>query len=140
MESYKCQNCGGILVEKDGVYHCEYCRMTYRNDNLKKSYERIRQALHDSMKGVVNEELLNDKLEKIANARHNLYKARTGAFIDSAEVEKWAEEILKFDPNDVQGNFYALASRKKWKRLNKFMRNLMAKCSCLNSTWLLLIF
>ncbi|MBR2341832.1 MAG: leucine-rich repeat protein [Clostridia bacterium] len=127
MKNFKCENCGAELVEKNENYFCEYCKITYRDDTVKKAYEKVRQSLYDTFKGILGEEILRDRLEKIANARHNLYKARTGSFIRSEEVLKWAEEILKLSSEDVQAEFYSIAAQKRYKELNKFMRTLNAR-------------
>ena len=128
MKHFKCENCGSDLKKNaDDTYSCSYCKRTYYDDSLEKAYERVYQNLHNTVRGVVTEELLKQKIEQIANCRRALYKARNGQFVDSKEIGKWSEEILKLCPDDAQANFYAMASKKRWSELNKFMQKLNAR-------------
>ena len=102
MKYFKCENCGSDLVKNpDNTCSCSYCKRTYYDDSLEKAYKRVCENLHNTMQGILTDELLKQKIEQIANCRQALYKARTGQFIDSKQVEKWSEEILKLVPDDA---------------------------------------
>ena len=127
MRSYKCENCGAEL-EKDGEYFsCQYCHTTYRDDSIEKAYNRLYANLTSTVKDIVTEELMNARLEKIANCRQNLYRARTGVYIDSKEIGKWSDEILKLNPDDVQATFYSIAAKERWQDLNAFLATINAR-------------
>ncbi len=127
MRSYKCENCGAEL-KKDGEYFsCQYCHTTYRDDSIEKAYNRLYANLTSTVKDIVTEELMNARLEKIANCRQNLYRARTGAYIDSKEIAKWSDEILKLNPDDVQATFYSIAAKERWQDLNAFLATINAR-------------
>ena len=128
MKYFKCENCGSELTKNhDDTYSCGYCKRTYYDDSLDKAYKRVCENLHNTMQGILTDELLKQKIEQIANCRQALYKARNGQFIDSGEVLKWSEEILKLTPDDAQANFYAIATKKRWGELNQFMQKLNAR-------------
>ena len=128
MKYFKCENCGSKLTKnQDDTYSCGYCKRTYYDDSLDKAYKRVCENLHNTMQGILTDELLKQKIEQIANCRQALYKARNGQFIDSGEVLKWSEEILKLTPDDAQANFYAIATKKRWGELNQFMQKLNAR-------------
>ena len=115
MKYFKCENCGSELTKgENSTYNCMYCRRVYRDDSLEKAYERVYHNIQGTMQGVITEELLNKKVEQLSACRQALYKARTGQFVDSKEVEKWAEEIFKLAPDDAQAIFYKLAAKKRW--------------------------
>ena len=127
MRSYKCENCGAELKQEGENFTCAYCKTVYRDDSVEKAYDRVYRNLTSTVKDIVTEELLNARIEQIANCRQNLYKARTGVYIDSKEIGKWADEILKLNPEDAQATFYSIASKERWAELNGFLATLNAR-------------
>ena len=128
MKNYKCQNCGAQLKKQtNGTYYCEYCRHSYNDDSVEKAYEIACREIKIATKTVVSEVILQEKLEKIANARQNLYKARTRKLISNDEVKTWAIEIRKYNPYDVQATFFMLASSKRFGELNNYLKQINAK-------------
>ena len=121
MKHYQCENCGAELIKNGDEYVCEYCRRTYADDSLEKAYYKVCQTLQTTVQGVVSEEFLRSKIEKIATCRQGLYKARTGEYIDNDDIHDWAKSILKLLPDDPQANFYEIASTERWSDLNKFL-------------------
>ena len=115
MKNYKCQNCGAQLKKQtNGTYFCEYCRHTYDDDTTEKAYATAFRQVSIAAKNAISQALIEDRLEKIAIARHNLYNARRREFISNDELKTWANEIRKYNPYDVQANFFMLASDKRW--------------------------
>ncbi|MBR2341830.1 MAG: leucine-rich repeat protein [Clostridia bacterium] len=127
MKFLRCENCGSELVKEGENYLCNYCKRSYIDDSLEKAYNRLYENLNATVQGLVSEELLKQKMEQIAMHRQSLYKARTGLYSENEEVSKWSEEILKICADDVQANFYAIASKKRWAQLNAFMAKLNAR-------------
>ena len=123
MKSYQCKNCGAELVKTDNGYTCQYCKQIYTEDSLEQAYQKICQTLQSTVQGVVNEELLREKLERIAYCRQELYKTCMGEYVNSEDVGYWAKQILKQNPEDVQANFFLIASTERWIELNKFLSN-----------------
>ena len=127
MKFLRCENCGSELVKEGENYLCKYCKRSYIDDSLERAYNRLYDNLNATVQGLITEELLNQKMEQIAMHRQSLYKARSGLYSDSQEVGKWAEEILKLCGDDVQANFFAIASKKRWAELNQFMSKINAR-------------
>lgn len=128
MKHYKCQNCGASLVKKDErTYICEYCKNTYEVEVADKVYETACKHIKLTTQTAISEALLEQRLELIANARKNLWIARRREFISNDELKKWSNEIRKYNPYDVQANFFMLAADKRWGELNKYLRKIKAK-------------
>ena len=89
-----CQCCGGNVEKFGDKYICEYCENTYSVEKFENYAEKISQLFDEF------------KLEMIANARKNLYKAVTAQYISSQEVHECCLEIKKYLPDDFQAMFY----------------------------------
>ncbi len=127
MKSYQCKNCGAELIKTDDGYTCQYCKQIYSEDSLEEAYQKICKTLQSTLQGVVNEELLREKLERIAYCRQELYKTCMGEYVNSEDVGYWAKQILKQNPEDAQANFFLIASTERWIELNKFLADFNAK-------------
>ena len=127
MRRYQCENCGAELIRDGDYFTCGHCRAVYRDDTLEKAYHRLQESLTSTVKDIVTEELMKERMEKIANCRQNLYKARKGVYIKNGEVEKWSDEILKYSPDDVQASFYSIAAKERWQDLNVFLSKINAR-------------
>ena len=92
-----CECCGGNVEKFGDKYICEYCENTYSVEKFENYAEKISQLFDEF------------KLEMIANARKNLYKAITAPYISSEEVYSCCVEIKKYLPDDFQANFYEAA-------------------------------
>ncbi|MBQ7369923.1 MAG: hypothetical protein IJW58_03000, partial [Clostridia bacterium] len=67
MKRFKCENCGGELKQNGDTYSCSFCHATYRDDSIEKAYNRVYANLTSTVKELITEELVKERMEKIAN-------------------------------------------------------------------------
>ncbi len=108
LSAVACPNCGGDLVEKNGVYICSYCGSELREKTLS-DQEALLAAL-----GEVKQEMLS-------NARRMLYDAVHAEDVSSEKVIAGAREVKKYISDDFMANFYAAACEEDVRSVNHFL-------------------
>ena len=95
-----CKTCGASLIQKDAyTWECNYCRNTYSDKSVREESEKLLRVL-----------LSEDKLEKVANLRRNLYDALGEQYTDSQKICSICEKIKEYIPDDAMACFYCTAN------------------------------
>jgi len=95
-----CKTCGAPLRRVDAyTWECSYCHNTYGDKSVKEESERLLRTL-----------LREDKLERVANLRRNLYDAINATYTDSKEICRICGELKALLPDDFMANFYYTAN------------------------------
>ena len=113
MKQNLCEACGSAQLEKIGdSYKCKSCGATWRADTV------------DTVAAKLSSIMDELKQEKLANARSNLYNATHQQFLSSAEIGKWATEILEHYPDDFLAGFYKVALSSDHNKINNYLASL----------------
>ena len=94
-----CSKCGGQLIPQgDNVFKCKFCDSIYREDTVKKEREALSAILDE------------EKQEKVASLKRELWKKANEEYNDSAEILRICREIKRHIPDDFYVNFYEAAN------------------------------
>ena len=109
MQELRCKKCGLPLYEENGVCVCPGCGTRY-------SAERA-QLFSEEMFRLLDEQ----KQERVANLRVQLWKEFNEEFYDRTEIARLAKGILNYLPDDFFATFCDLACEKNPRKLNDFL-------------------
>ena len=109
MQHIRCERCGAALIQGGGIYVCPGCGAKYAAENACR--------VADEMARLLDEQ----KQERVANLRQQLWKEFNEEFYDRAEISRLAKGILNILPDDFFAQFCVLAAGKDMHRLNAFL-------------------
>jgi len=115
-----CKTCGAALSQRDAyTWECNYCHNVYSDKSVKEETERLLRTL-----------ISEDKCEKVANLRRNLYDALNAEYTDSEEIVRICGEIKALLPDDFMANFYYTANHGTPKEICEAIRAVdVAECA-----------
>jgi len=100
LKIYQCTICGGTLSQiGDGLWECDYCHRTFKDESIKREAEDLVRAILDTK-----------QQEQISNLRRTLYDAINAEYTDSDEIVRICGEIKALLPDDFMASFYAVAN------------------------------
>jgi uncharacterized Zn finger protein (UPF0148 family) len=122
MRAYTCKKCGGDLERRsENELYCAYCNTTYQDETLKKAYEELQKNLRKTVRGEIDEALVQQQELRLAKARQNLWEAIKEEHTDSKKILECVHDVKKLMPEDYAANFYELINEEKTKKVVKFI-------------------
>ena len=109
MRLIRCEKCGLALEQRGDQYICPGCGAEYAAENARR--------VADEMARLLDEQ----KQERVANLRQQLWKEFNEEFYDRAEISRLAKGILNILPDDFFAQFCDLATGRDMHRLNAFL-------------------
>ena len=109
MRLIRCEKCGLALEQRGDQYICPGCGAKYAAESARR--------VADEMARLLDEQ----KQERVANLRQQLWKEFNEEFYDRAEISRLAKGILNILPDDFFAQFCALAAGRDMHRLNAFL-------------------
>ena len=116
LSTLRCPNCGNAeqirkqQLGEDILYYCPSCASEFYERLAKREYERLHSAIKSDVGSMIDEAVLNMKLEEYYNLRSMLCKEATAEYIDSKAIVKICRDILKSFPDDCIANFFLTAN------------------------------
>jgi len=109
-----CKTCGAALSQRDAyTWECNYCHNVYSDKSVKEETERLLRTL-----------ISEDKCEKVANLRRNLYDALNAEYTDSEEIVRICGEIKALLPDDFMADFYSVANSENEKSTAEYINKI----------------
>ena len=109
MRLIRCEKCGLALEQRGDQYICPGCGAKYAAESARR--------VADEMARLLDEQ----KQERVANLRQQLWKEFNEEFYNRAEISRLAKGILNILPDDFFAQFCDLATGKDMHRLNAFL-------------------
>ena len=112
----RCPNCGNAeqirkqQLGEDTVYFCPSCNAEFLERLAKREYEKLQSAIKSDVGSMIDEAILNMKLEEYYNLRLMLCNKVSAEYTDSKAIGKICRDILKSFPNDFLANFFLTAN------------------------------
>jgi hypothetical protein len=107
--------------KSDSEFYCSYCGATYQDETLKKAYEELQKNLRKTVRGEIDEALVQQQELRLAKARQNLWEAIKEEHTDSKKILECVHDVKKLMPEDYAANFYELINEEKTKKVVKFL-------------------
>lgn len=115
----KCAVCGEELLERETHCECPCCGAHWKKQSTAEEREKLLKLF--------GEVLAEEKEERIANIRRNLWRAVHEKYTDSAKIKGYCRELKNILPDDFQANFYEAANGDDMKALNRFIDGIDAE-------------
>ncbi len=109
MQELRCKKCGLALEQRGDKYVCLGCGAEYQAEDARR--------VADEMARLLDEQ----KQERVANLRQQLWVEFNEEFYDRAEISRLAKGIMAYLPDDFFAQFCDLATGRDTRRLNAFL-------------------
>ena len=115
MQELRCKKCGLTLEQRGDKYVCLGCGAEYQAEDARRSAEEMARLLDEQ------------KQERVANLRQQLWKEFNEDYIDDDKLIALAREIRSYLPEDFFATFCELACGRDYAKLNAFLVDLNVK-------------
>ena len=109
MQELRCKKCGLALEQRGDQYICPGCGAEYQAEDACR--------VADEMARLLDEQ----KQERVANLRQQLWVEFNEEFYNRAEISRLAKGIMAYLPDDFFAQFCDLATGRDTRRLNAFL-------------------
>ncbi len=115
MQELRCKKCGLTLEQRGDKYVCLGCGAEYQAEDARRIAEEMARLLDEQ------------KQERVANLRQQLWKEFNEDYIDDDKLIALAREIRSYLPEDFFATFCELACGRDYAKLNAFLVDLNVK-------------
>ena len=129
----RCPNCGNIekitrrLVDDEAVFSCPNCYSDFFERLAKREYEKLHRALKSDLDAMIDEALIERKMETYYNLRSMLCKEVSADHISSKSILKICRDILAIVPGDFLADFLTVANGSDTVAVAKFIDGIDVK-------------
>ena len=129
----RCPNCGNIekitrrLVDGEAVFSCPNCDSDFFERLAKREYEKLHSALKSDLDTMIDEALIERKMETYYNLRSMLCQEVSADHISSKSILEICRDILAIVPGDFLADFLTVANGSDTVAVAKFIDEIDVK-------------